>query len=111
MPCFRLCGGHHKYEAPKDPQTALNSLYPFISVIIFSLKVRCVVRAHPPANVDWVKQGETIETGDNNEDRDESIVYNDDEEEKIGADDDDVSSLQPVSIVSPCLTQSTFAGG
>ena len=34
---------------------------------MFSLKVRCVVRAHPPANVDWVKQGETIETGDHDD--------------------------------------------
>ena len=36
-----------------------------IIIIIFIVEVRCVVRAHPPANVDWVKQGETIETGGN----------------------------------------------
>ena len=34
-------------------------------------KVRCVVRAHPPANVDWVKQGETIETGASHDDDDD----------------------------------------
>ena len=60
------------------------------------MKVRCVVRAHPPANVDWVKQGETIETGDNNKDRDENIVYNDDEEDENGVGDDDMSSLMTI---------------
>ena len=35
---------------------------------IFVIKVRCVVRAHPPANVDWVKQGETVETGGGDDD-------------------------------------------
>ena len=35
----------------------------FDNNIFAFIKVRCVVRAHPPANVDWVKQGETVETG------------------------------------------------
>ena len=35
----------------------------FDNNIFAIIKVRCVVRAHPPANVDWVKQGETVETG------------------------------------------------
>ena len=39
-------------------------------MIIFIVEVRCVVRAHPPANVDWVKQGETIETGAANDEID-----------------------------------------
>ena len=44
---------------------------------IFVIKVRCVVRAHPPANVDWVKQGETVETGggDDGDDGDDNGVH------------------------------------
>ena len=67
-----------------------------IVIVIVLHKVRCVVRAHPPANVDWVKQGETIETGDNNEDWNEYVVDNDEKEDENGVDADYVSSLMMI---------------
>ena len=49
----------------------------FDNNIFAIIKVRCVVRAHPPANVDWVKQGETVETGggDDGDDGDDNGVH------------------------------------